>query len=112
MSPRWRRRLIIVLILTAAFLLGSNAQEQLGISLSLEGLEQFRRWVQQSGWWAPAVYITLVIFRLFIGLSSHIVLYSVAWPSALPAAYSGAAWASWPRGWCCITWPSNWDQIG
>ena len=73
-SPRWRRRLFVLLFLSAAFVLGSTAQEQLGISFTIEGLETFRQWVQGLGWWGPAVFILLVIFRLFIGLSSHLVL--------------------------------------
>jgi uncharacterized membrane protein YdjX (TVP38/TMEM64 family) len=74
MSARWRRRLYVLLFLAVAFLLGSTAQEQLGVSFTLEGLQAFRRWVQSLGWWGPAVFILLVIFRLFIGLSSHLVL--------------------------------------
>ena len=74
MSQPWRRRLFILLLVVAAYLLGSSAQQQLGISFSLEGLEGFRRWVQGLGWWCPAVFIFLVIFRLFIGLSSHLIL--------------------------------------
>ena len=74
MSPPWRRRLFILLLVVAAYLLGSSAQQQLGISFSVEGLEAFRRWVQGLGWWGPAVFIFLVIFRLFIGLSSHLIL--------------------------------------
>ena len=74
MPKHWRRRLYVLLFLTAAFLVGSTAQEQLGISFSVEGLERFRLWVQSLGWWGPAVFILLVIFRLFIGLSSHVVL--------------------------------------
>jgi uncharacterized membrane protein YdjX (TVP38/TMEM64 family) len=73
-SSRWRRRLYVVLLLGAAFLLGSTAQDQLGISFSTEGLQDFRRWVQNLGWWGPAVFILLIVFRLFIGLSSHLVL--------------------------------------
>ncbi len=73
-APRWRRRLYILLFLTAAFLLGSTSQEQLGLSFSVEGLQQFRQWVQSLGWWGPGVFVLLVIFRLFIGLSSHLVL--------------------------------------
>ena len=71
MSAHWRRRIAILLFLTAAFLLGSSAQEELGISFSLVGLEEFRRWVHSLGWLGPAVFILLVICRLFIGLSSH-----------------------------------------
>ncbi len=74
MSPRWRRRLLLLLFLAAAFLLGSTAQEQLGISFTIEGLEEFRRWVESLGWWGLAVFICLVVVRLFIGLSSHLIL--------------------------------------
>lgn len=74
MSPRWSRRLYVVLFLVVAFLFGSGVQEQLGISFTIEGLEEFRLWVQGLGWGGPAVYILLCIFRLFIGLSSHLVL--------------------------------------
>lgn len=71
---RWQRRVLIVLLLTAAFMLGSEVQEQLGLSFSLEGLADFQDWVANLGWLGPAVYVLLVIFRLFIGLSSHLVL--------------------------------------
>ncbi len=74
MSSRWRRRLYVLLFLVVAFLLGSTAQEQLGISFTVEGLEVFRGWVESLGWWGPAVFVLLVIFRLFIGLSSHLIL--------------------------------------
>ena len=73
MSSRWRRRLFLVVLLVAAYLLGSTAQQKLGLSFSIEGLEEFRRWVQALGWLGPAVFILLVIFRLFIGLSSHLI---------------------------------------
>ncbi|MEM9256771.1 MAG: VTT domain-containing protein [Pseudomonadota bacterium] len=74
MLPRWRRRLVILLCLTGAYLLVSYFKEQLGISFSTEGLEAFRQWVQVLGWCGPVVFIVLVIFRLFIGLSSHLIL--------------------------------------
>ena len=73
-SLRWRRRLLILLFLVIAFLVGSSAQEQLGISFTVEGLEAFRRWVESLGWWGPVVFVLLVIIRLFIGLSSHLIL--------------------------------------
>lgn len=73
-SPRWQRRLYVLLFLAIAFLMGSTAQEQLGISFTIEGLEAFRRWVESLGWWGPAVFILLVIIRLFIGLTSHLIL--------------------------------------
>ncbi|MDZ7784639.1 MAG: VTT domain-containing protein [Halioglobus sp.] len=74
MSPTWRRRVLILALVVVAYLVGSTAQEQLGISFSIDGLEAFRQWVQSLGWWGPAVFIFLVIFRLFIGLSSHLIL--------------------------------------
>ena len=74
MPQHWRRRLYVSGFLVLAFLVGSTAQEQLGISFSVEGLEAFRQWVQSLGWWGPVVFILLVIFRLFIGLSSHVIL--------------------------------------
>jgi len=49
-------------------------RQQLGVSFTVEGLQDFRQWVESLGWWGPAVFILLVIFRLFIGLSSHLVL--------------------------------------
>ena len=74
MSQRWRRRIYVLLFLSAAFLLGSKAQHQLGIAFTVDGLQAFRNWVENLGWFGPAVFILLVIFRLFIGLSSHLVL--------------------------------------
>ncbi len=74
MSPRLRRILIIVAVVTVAYLVGNQAQDYLGISFSVEGLEAFRQWVAGLGWLGPAVYIVLVVFRLFIGLSSHLAL--------------------------------------
>ena len=60
--------------LIAVFLIGSSAQEQLGVSFTVEGLEAFWRWVEELGWWGPGVFVLLVILRLFIGLSSHLIL--------------------------------------
>ena len=66
--------IFVLLFIVAAYLLGSKAQEYLGVSFSVEGLEAFRQWVQGLGWLGPAVFIALVVARLFIGLSSHLVL--------------------------------------
>lgn len=74
MSRRWRRPLAALAILGAAFVVGSSVQQQLGISFSLEHLEEFRLWVQDLGWWGHVVFLLIMIFRLFIGLSSHLVL--------------------------------------
>ncbi len=73
-SQRWLRRAFVLLLLAGAFSLGSAAQVQLGISFTVEGLEAFRGWIQGLGWWGPAVFVCLVVIRLFIGLSSHLIL--------------------------------------
>ena len=74
MTNRWGRRLFVVLFVVVAFALGASAQDQLGISFTVEGLEAFRRWVQALGGWGPAAFVMLIVFRLFIGLSSHLIL--------------------------------------
>jgi uncharacterized membrane protein YdjX (TVP38/TMEM64 family) len=74
MIKKWRRSLLVLLAIAAAFMLGSKIQDQFGLSFSLEGLADFRQWVADLGWWGPAAFVTLVTFRLFIGLTSHVVL--------------------------------------
>ena len=49
MSAPTRRRFFTLEYLTVAFMLGSTAQERLGISSSLEGLQAFLEWVQSLG---------------------------------------------------------------
>lgn len=74
MAEGWRRRIILLLILSLIFWFGSNLQQQLGLSFSMEGLEAFRAWVEDLGAWGPLVFLSLMVFRLFVGLTSHIVL--------------------------------------
>ena len=74
MSQVWRRRLLVLGLVSLAYWLGTNVAHSLGVSFTVEGLEGFRHWVEGLGWLGPLVYILLVIFRLFIGLSSHLVL--------------------------------------
>ncbi len=74
LTARWRRRLIVIAVLVGAFFIGSALQDQLGLSFSIEGLQAFRQWVVSLGWWGPLVFVVLVVFRLFIGLSSHLIL--------------------------------------
>ena len=59
MSTPWRRRIIVAAFLTLAFLLARSLQEELGISFTVEGLEQFRQWVQGLGWLGPVVLVLL-----------------------------------------------------
>lgn len=71
---RWQRFLIIALAVAAAFALGTEAKDQLGFSFSVEGLTAFQQWVSGLGWLGPVVFVTMVTFRTFLGLSSHVVL--------------------------------------
>ena len=71
---RWQRRFLVLVALGIVVALGFVAREKLGVSFSVEGLQSFREWVGGLGWWGPAVFVLLVVFRLFIGLSSHLVL--------------------------------------
>ena len=64
----------LALVVVAAFHAGAEASERLGLSFSLEGLEDLRRWVDGLGWLGPTVFVALVTFRLFLLLSSHVVL--------------------------------------
>lgn len=73
-TPPWRRRLVVLVGLFGVFLVGSTLQDRLGISFSLEGLQDFRQFVDDLGGWGPAVFLLLCVFRLFIGLTSHLVL--------------------------------------
>ena len=71
---RWRRRFFFVAALAFALMIGRRAQEQLGIAFNLESLERFRPWVEGFRWLGPLVFVALVVSRLFIGLSSHLIL--------------------------------------
>ena len=55
-------------------MVGRWTQEQLGIAFNLESLERFRSWVEGLGWLGPLVFVVLVVSRLFIGLSSRLIL--------------------------------------
>ena len=54
-------------------MIGKRAQKQLGIAFNLESLERFCPWVEGFGWLGPLVFVALVVSRLFIGLSSHLI---------------------------------------
>ena len=71
---KWRRRLLVVAAPGVALRVGRWTQEQLGIAFNLESLERFRSWIEGLGWLGPLVFVVLVVSRLFIGLSSHLIL--------------------------------------
>jgi hypothetical protein len=43
---KWALPVVLGLLLVVAFVLGSQVREQLGFSLSLEGLADLREWVE------------------------------------------------------------------
>ena len=49
MPGKWRRRLIVMGIVTIAFVIGSNVQQQLGIEFSLEQLVRMSRYLLVGG---------------------------------------------------------------
>jgi len=42
MLKKWRRTLLVVLAIAAAFALGAQVQEKIGISFSLQGLADYQ----------------------------------------------------------------------
>ena len=68
-------RLAMPLFILVALIFGGRAAaNHYGWELSSESLEDFQVWINSLGWWGPAAFLLLVISRLFIGLSSHVVL--------------------------------------
>ena len=88
---KWALPVILVALLAIGFAFGSEVRDRLGFSLSLEGLADFRRWVAGLGWLGPMAFVALVTFRIFIGLSSHVVL--ILGGLAF-GALGGTAWGS------------------
>jgi len=60
--------LIILLMLGRAF------ADYFGIEFNLELVKDFQIWIDSLGWRGPLAYVFLIIVRLFIGLSTHVVL--------------------------------------
>ena len=55
-------------------LLGRVLTQHFGIELSVESVHDFRGWIESLGWRGPLAYILLMVIRLFMGLSTHVVL--------------------------------------
>ena len=60
----------LITLLTAGRLLA----DYFGIELTLDSVHEFRDWIDSIGWWGPLAYVVLVVIRLFLGLSTHVVL--------------------------------------
>jgi uncharacterized membrane protein YdjX (TVP38/TMEM64 family) len=64
----------LALLVATAFFVGLEIRDRLGLSFSIDGLTELRRWVDGLGWLGPAVFVGLVTFRGFLLLPSHVVL--------------------------------------
>ena len=60
----------LITLLTAGRLLA----DYFGIELTLDSVHEYRDWIDSIGWWGPLAYVVLVVIRLFLGLSTHVVL--------------------------------------
>jgi uncharacterized membrane protein YdjX (TVP38/TMEM64 family) len=68
-------RLAMPLFILVALIVGGRAAaNHYGWELNSESLEDFQHWISSLGWMGPAAFLLLVVSRLFIGLSSHVVL--------------------------------------
>lgn len=68
------RLAIPLFLLVGMIVVGRAAANHFGWELNSESLEDIQRWIDSLGWLGPAAFLMLVISRLFIGLSSHVVL--------------------------------------
>lgn len=53
---------------------GRSLAVRYGIELTPASIQDFNDWIETLGWLGPLAYIILVVVRLFIGLSSHLIL--------------------------------------
>lgn len=60
--------------LATLIIVGRAAASHYGWEMSSESLDDFQSWISSLGWMGPAAFLLLVISRLFLGLSSHVVL--------------------------------------
>ncbi len=62
---------VLLALVLGAVVLGRVAKQQAGIEVSAESIQA---WVSSLGWQAPALYVGLVTFRIFLVLPSWVVL--------------------------------------
>ena len=60
--------------LIALLMVGRLLADYFGVELTLDSVHAFRDWIDAIGWWGPLAYVVLVVIRLFLGLSTHVVL--------------------------------------
>ncbi len=62
---------VLLALVVGAVVLGRAARQEAGIEVSAESIQT---WVSSLGWQAPALYVGLVTFRIFLILPSWVVL--------------------------------------
>jgi len=70
----WLPLLVFIGALIALLMVGRFLAYYCGIELTLDSVHDFRDWIDSIGWWGPLAYVVLVVIRLFLGLSTHVVL--------------------------------------
>jgi uncharacterized membrane protein YdjX (TVP38/TMEM64 family) len=70
-SPALRTPLVGLAVVVSALALGHLVRTQLGIELSLDGIQEA---VVRLGWWAPVVFFLLTTFRQFLAIPSWLIL--------------------------------------
>jgi len=70
----WLPLLVFIGALIALLMVGRFLAYYFGIELTLDSVHDFRDWIDSIGWWGPLAYVVLVVIRLFLGLSTHVVL--------------------------------------
>jgi len=70
----WLPLLVLIGALIALLMVGRFLAYYFGIELTLDSVHDFRDWIDSIGWWGPLAYVVLVVIRLFLGLSTHVVL--------------------------------------
>jgi uncharacterized membrane protein YdjX (TVP38/TMEM64 family) len=70
----WLPLFTFIAALITLLMVGRLLADYLGIELTLDSVHDFRDWIDSIGWWGPLAYVVLVVIRLFLGLSTHVVL--------------------------------------
>ena len=70
----WLPLFTFIVSLITLLLAGRLLADYFGIELKLNSVHDFRDWIDSIGWWGPLAYVVLVAIRLFLGLSTHVVL--------------------------------------
>lgn len=70
----WLTLITLIGVLITLLLVGHRLADYFGVELTLDSVHDFRDWIDSIGSWGPLAYVVLVVIRLFIGLSTHVVL--------------------------------------